>query len=288
MRNPFPSTLISPTELANAMQSPQQTNIIPIAAGKESLRSAFETQHIPGSIFFNMDIIADTSSAYPQMLPTASHFAKCMGEMGVEADDVLVFYDAVEVGMYSAPRAAWTCRFFGHENVHVLNNFPVYVGLGYPVQGGEIVPRIAREYPVCGPDLKRVIGFEELREMILSRGGGYRVIDARVPGRFAGTQGEVDPGLRAGHMPFAVNVPLAEVLSGEKVFLSAGELRGVFERVGVWGEEPVVLTCNSGVTAAALDLALGEVFGDGVERRVYDGSWMEWTRRAEDGLVVVD
>ncbi|KAE8374534.1 Rhodanese-like domain-containing protein [Aspergillus bertholletiae] len=285
--DPFPSMLVSPEEFHHARASLTR-RIIPVAAGRAELRPSYEKQHIPGSVFFDMDVIKDSTSPYPQMLPTASHFAHCMGEMGIRPDDILVVYDAVEIGMYSAPRVAWACRLFGHHSVHVLNNFRQYTEQGYPVEEGEMTPLPETVYPVHEPGANQVVTFEELRNIILHQPKDYQIIDARIPGRFSGTQEEADPTLRSGHMPSAINIPLAAMLDTEsKAFLPLPELKKLFERSGISTSTPFILTCNSGVTAAALDLSL-QVTGYEMERRVYDGSWMEWTRKAGSDLIVRD
>ncbi|GES59697.1 thiosulfate sulfurtransferase [Aspergillus terreus] len=282
------SLLISPAEF-HAARETSSRRIVPVAAGRAELLASYQQEHIPGSIFFNMDIIVDTTSPYPQMLPTAGHFAKCMGELGVRPDDVLVVYDTADVGMYSAPRVAWACRFFGHESVHVLNNFRLYVQQGYPVSHGKLAslpgPTV---YPVREPAKEQVVDFDELKDIIIHGGMEYQIVDARIPGRFSGVQAEADPSLRSGHMPSAINIPLAAMLDPTtKTFLPLLELKDLFGSAGVHDQKPFILTCNSGVTAAALDLALQET-GFRMPRRIYDGSWMEWTRRASPELVATD
>ncbi|KJK67175.1 Rhodanese-like domain protein [Aspergillus parasiticus SU-1] len=191
-----------------------------------------------------------------------------MEEMGIQPDDILVVYDAVEIGMYSAPRVAWACRLFGHDSVHVLNNFRLYAQQGYPIEEGNMSPLPQTVYPVHEPGANQVIAFEELRNIILHERKNYHIIDARIPGRFSGTQEEADPTLRSGHMPSAINIPLAAMLDTEsKAFLPLPELKRLFETAGIDGTRPVILTCNSGVTAAALDLSLQETSYD-MERRV--------------------
>ena len=59
--------------------------------------------------------------------------------------------------------------------------------------------------------------------------------------------------------------------------LSAGELKDVFTQAGVDLTQPVVTTCGSGVTAAALALAL-ETAGHH-NHTLYDGSWAQWGSR---------
>ncbi|KAL3489980.1 Rhodanese-like domain-containing protein [Aspergillus germanicus] len=289
--NPFLSLLVTPEELHLAITSNSRPRrIIPVTAGQTSALDQYEKHHIPGSIFFNMEQIRDTSSPYPQMLPLAEHFSKCMGELGVRPDDILVIYDVREVGLYSSPRVAWAYRHFGHRDVHVLNNFPRYVSQGYPVESGPspTLDPSPTHYPVKQPETREVISYEELHDSLISnpKHDEFQIIDARISGRFSGKEPELNPTLRSGHMPAALNVPLASILGDEKTILSADELRNVFQAAGVKENIPAVLTCNSGVTAAALDLAL-QLSGYEMERRLYDGSWMEWTRRADDeGLIV--
>lgn len=225
------------------------------------------------------------------MLPPSTQFAKYMTELGVRPDDVLVFYDAVETGFYFSPRAAWTCRHFGHKAVHVLNNFPRYVQEGFPVSTGELStsPSASQlDYP-AQPSDSNVVSFEELSEMINTRQGEYQIIDARPSDRFSGADAGADASsLPSGHMPSAINVPLSSILSPDKLLLPPADLKGLFTKAGVKEHVPTVLSCNSGVTATALDFAL-HISGLQVETRLYDGSWSEWTRRAdEDGMIVKD
>ncbi|KAL4790561.1 Rhodanese-like domain-containing protein [Aspergillus venezuelensis] len=291
MAAPFPSLLVSPAELHAALFNASSRRIIPVAAGQPSHIPSLEAHHIPGSILFNMEEIRDIESPYPQMLPSASKFAKCMTELGVQPDDILVVYDVLEVGFYSSPRVAWACRHFGQHDVHVLNNFPRYIKEGFPVASGPLakLPPAQQDYPAKELDSEAVIAYEELHQSLSSKAQDqFQIIDARISGRFSGRESELNPALRSGHMPHALNVPLASILDSDKVMLSADELKTRFETAGVDGQLPVVLTCNSGVTAAALDLAM-QLSGYGMQRRLYDGSWMEWTRRAQDeGMVVTD
>jgi thiosulfate/3-mercaptopyruvate sulfurtransferase len=239
-----------------------------------------------------MDQVRDTTSKYPVMLPDPVHFATCMTDLGVRPDDILVFYDTLEVGFYSAPRVAWTCRYFGHADVHVLNNFSSYVAGGFDVSSGELphLPNVQVDrYPIRQPlSLGAVIDYKELRDLLLSKNTaeGFQVLDARPHDRFFG-KNKSDP-TTLGHMPSAINIPLASILGPDRTLLKANELRQLFVGAGVHGTLPVILTCNSGVTAAALDLAL-DVSGYGMERRIYDGSWTEWTDRVtEQELIVLD
>ena len=60
----------------------------------------------------------------------------------------------------------------------------------------------------------------------------------------------------------------------------------VFTNAGINLDEPVVTTCGSGVTAAALSLAL-ETMGH-ENHLLYDGSWAEWGGRDDTEVVKKD
>ena len=82
------------------------------SAGKEP-RQQFKESRIPGSRFFDLDAICDKSSDLPHMLPSAEAFAAAADELGISNTDTVVLYD--RSGIFSAPRAWWTFKVFGHD-----------------------------------------------------------------------------------------------------------------------------------------------------------------------------
>ncbi|KAJ5747303.1 Rhodanese-like protein [Penicillium nucicola] len=291
----FPSLLISPNELHHALSNDtHDARVIPVAAGRESALSLFESKHIPGSVFFDMDSIKDKESEYLMMLPTSTQFAEYMTKLNIRPDDVLVIYDAFETGLYSSPRVAWMCRHFGHQEVYVLNNFPRYVEQGFSCSTGTLSTSISTpraKYPeqrVLHPD--NVIYFNEMRDLIDLSGEreNIQILDSRPSSQFSGTAAIEGTVLPVGHVPFAINVPLSSILGPDKRILPPVEMKAVLFDAGVKDGMPAVLYCNSGVTAAALDLALC-ISGLRVETRLYDGSWSEWVKRADkQGMTVTN
>lgn len=253
----------------------------------------FKQAHIPNARFFDLDKIADTSSPYPHMLPSPEVFRDAMRELGIRKDDKVVIYDTAELGIFSAPRVAWTFQIFGHPDVHLLNNFKIWVEQGYETESGEQKQFQRTEYPLPELNEKRVVGFEDVKRHALdyNKEGaeGVQILDARPTGRWEGKDPEPRPGLPSGHMPGSTSIPVPELLDSEtKAFLPASKLREIFEQKGVDPSKPAISSCGTGVTATVIDTALTEAgYGEG-ERKVYDGSWTEFAQRvqASDNLIL--
>ncbi|CEJ62279.1 hypothetical protein PMG11_10781 [Penicillium brasilianum] len=293
---PFSSLFVSPAELHNALRdSSSAFRVIPLTAGRNSSMQSFESKHIPGSVFFNMDIIRDTTSQYPMMLPTPAQFAKYMSELHITPDDVLVIYDPMDPGFYSSPRVAWTCQYFGHRAVHVLNTFPHYVEEGFPVVTGKVSIPVSAITEVTYPEQpvsesRNVISFDEVCDIIADpvQTGQVQIIDSRPSARFSGPPDTEPSALPVGHIPSAINVPFSSLLGADKKVLAPAELTELFNQAGVEQGVPTVLYCNTGVTAAGLDLALS-ASDLNIRTRLYDGSWTEWSKRADkEGMMVTE
>lgn len=289
------SYLVTPKQLSDALKKNIPTKvstaprIIPLCASwflpndpqGRTGQQVFAECRIPSARFFDLDDVKDHDSPYPHMLPTADDFAKAMQRLGIRRDDEIVVYDSKELGIFSAPRAAWTFKVFGHPSVHILNNFRLWVEQGYPTESGETSPSAieSTRYPVPSVDPDKVIKFAEVKGIALDyvKEGveDIQILDARSSGRWSGKEAEPRPGLPSGHIPGSLNVPATELLHPETGALrAADDLRTVFESKGVHPKKPIVTSCGTGVTAAIIDAALGEAeFGPADDRRVYDGSW---------------
>lgn len=298
------SYIVTPTELSNALKKNVHTKIstaprvVPVCASwflpndpqGRTGQNVFKKQRIPSARFFDLDAVKDQDSPYPHMLPTAEGFAEAMQDIGIRKDDAVVVYDSQELGIFSAPRVGWTFKVFGHPNVHLLNNFRLWVQQGYPTETGEIeaVVEEGSHYPVPSIDPGKVVNFADMKDIAkdYNKEGaeGVQVLDARSKGRWAGSEPEPRPGLSSGHIPGSISVPFTELLDPTTGALLPGdELRRVFEKKGVDAEKPIVSSCGTGVTAAVIDAALSEAgFGKEEERRLYDGSWTEWAQRVKE------
>lgn len=235
----------------------------------------YRAGHIPGALFWDLDAMSDASSGLPHMLPEPAVAADRIGALGISNEDAVVVYDGSGVNL-SAPRAWWHFRALGHERVAVLDGgMARWRAQGRPAQAGEESRPPTSFHAEWQPRLVRSI--EQVRAAVGSR--ALDLVDARSAGRFEGREPEPRPGLAGGHIPGARNLPFAQVVDAEGLVLSPVELRARFATVGIDLVKPVIATCGSGVSAAALALGL-EVAGHR-DYAVYDGSWAEWGGRSD-------
>ncbi|PZO02517.1 MAG: 3-mercaptopyruvate sulfurtransferase [Alphaproteobacteria bacterium] len=263
------SPLISTDELAALLDDPA----LRIVDGSWHLdgRNAladFAHARLPGAVFFDLDAVSDHSTDLPHMLPTAAAFAEAVGGLGIAATDTIVIYDTV--GLFSAARVWWTFRTMGATHVRVLDGgLPLWRAAGHSVETGAVAPAKPVTF-IPGPVPDAVA---DVPTVMAALTGDAQVVDARPAARFLGQSPEPRPGLRSGHMPGALNLPMKSVLDDNGRLKRGKTLASAFHDVGIDLDRPIVTTCGSGVTAAVLSLALAEL---GTDSRLYDGSWAQW------------
>lgn len=248
-----------------------------LPAQKRDADAEFAAGHIPGAVRFDHDKIADHSTNLPHMVPSPELFAAEVGKLGISETDRIVVYDGP--GIFSAPRAWWLFRIMGAKDVKVLNGgIDGWKAGGRPLETEAPAPKPATFKTSF--DAKRVVGFEDMREIVASE--AMQIADARSAGRFAAEEPEPRAGMRSGHMPGARSLP-SGVFSANGQLKPLSELKQTIEAAGVDLHKPVVTTCGSGITAAIITLAL-ESLGQ-TDNRLYDGSWTEWGSREDTPIV---
>ena len=267
-----PKTLVSTDWLAAHIADPD-LRILDASwylpdAGRDA-RAEYAAGHIPGARFFDIDEISDQRSALPHMAPPTEKFISRMRAMGVGDGHQVVIYDGS--GLFSAARVWWTFRLMGKVDVAVLDGgFPKWQAEGRSV---EDMPPVMRDRHMTVQRQAALV--KDVTQVAhASKLGEAEIIDARSNPRFKGEVAEPRPGLRAGHIPGAKNVPYATLLHADGTMKSSADLKAVFQAAGVDLTKPAITSCGSGITAAVLNLAL-ERTGHR-NHALYDGSWAEW------------
>ena len=266
-----PKTLVSTAWLAAHRADPDLRLIDASWYLPDSGRSAkaeYQTTHIPGARFFDIDEITDHRSALPHMAPPPEKFISRLRAMGIGDGHQVVIYDGS--GLFSAARVWWTFRLMGKTDVAVLDGgLPKWRAEGREIE--DMPPTLRDRHMTVSRQNHLVKDVTQVAHA--AKLGEAEIIDARGAPRFKGEVAEPRPGLRSGHIPGAKNVPYSTLLNPDGTMKSPDALRAVFEAAGVNLAKPAITSCGSGVTAAILSLALERIGHR--NHALYEGSWAE-------------
>ena len=225
----------------------------------------FLEAHIPGARFLDINAVADRDHPAPHMLPPAAEYGAAMVALGVGRHDRIVVYD--NSPLRTAARGWFMMRYFGAERVAILDGgLQKWRREGRAVESGPAIPRKKR-FDARKTD-SATVSKNDLPSI------GIPLVDARGKARFEGTEPDPRPGVAAGHIPGARNLPYAALYREDGTFKSDAGLRAEFEAAGIDPEQPFVASCGSGVTANSLIFAARRLGGCG--QKLYDGSWSEY------------
>ncbi len=230
--------------------------------------------HLPGARFVDLDrdLAGPPGAGGRHPLPDTGAFEAAMRRPGVDDDRPVLVYD--ENDSVAAARAWWLLRYFGHQQVQVLDGgYQAWLAADEPIETGPAPappPGTFTARPGHLPLLDAAGAARIAREGVL--------LDARAAERYRGEVEPVDP--VAGHIPDAVSAPTTENLGPGGRFLDPETLRARFAGLGVPagavtadGAVTTGVYCGSGVTAAHEVLALSLA---GIPAALYVGSWSDW------------
>ncbi len=231
-------------------------------------RESYEAAHIPLAHFVDLDreLAGPPGAGGRHPLPAAAAFEKAMRLAGVSDGKPVIVYD--DADSTAAARAWWLLRYFGHQQVRVLDGgFRAWTAAGLPVDQPSPL-----YYGAIGDFTARPghLGLLDADGAAALAHAGL-LLDARAAVRYRGDTEPVDP--VAGHIPGAVSAPTSENVNADGTFRPRADLAARFAALGATGDRPVAAYCGSGVTAAHEVLALTMA---GVPAALYAGSWSDW------------
>ena len=235
---------------------------------KRNAKKEYEAMHIKNAYFFDIDKISDIKTNLPHMLPSQRKFEKKVRSFGINQNSLIAAYDVK--GIFSSPRVWWMFKYFGHNNIFVLN--------------GGLKKWLKEKKPVTKsktPKKKSRFKSKIISKWLINKNqiidnlhnNNSLIIDARNNDRFEGKIKEPRKGLRSGHIPGSKNLFWADLVTNNGTLISKKNLSIKFNNLKIKNKQ-IFTSCGSGITACLLSLSL--LHGLKISSSVYDGSWAEW------------
>jgi len=241
--------------------------------------TAYLQNHLPGSVWLNVETLRSTSGGLPFQLLPAEIYAALFSRAGVRADRPVVVYSAGDQFDIDATFVVWILAGFQHSRIYLLDG-------GYAkwqLEG----KKLTQEYPHAEASGKALdahhfkVPTAMLSDVQQTLGKpGVRLVDARPADQYGGSAGAQR---RRGHIPGAINHPWKDDLEQRDLSLvwkSVDSLRADYAARGITPDQDLILYCNSSTEASHVFFALKYLLGY-PKVRIYTGAWSEWAERME-------
>ena len=231
-------------------------------------------EHIPGARFIRLSDVSVSTDALTLELPTPEDLRARLEALGISDDSRIVVY--AQETVQSATRVIYTLQAAGFANrVSLLDG-----GVGaWTREGRHLTEDVAPLSPAHLKPLKMlsaIVDADTVRADLNK--SGYKVIDARAPAFYDGTQtgGSKEKPHKTGHVAGAVNVPFSELTDDKMNVKSAEALAAAFAKAGVKRGDKLIVYCHIGQQATATIFAARSL---GYDASLYDGSFEDWSKR---------
>jgi thiosulfate/3-mercaptopyruvate sulfurtransferase len=274
MTAPNPELLASTEWLAGAISRPE-IRILDVRWRPDGeARTAYAMGHIPGAVYFDWqaDLVDPDDEGHLFLLAGPQQVAAGLGRSGVGDGTTLILYDDM-ANLYAA-RTWWSLRAYGFESCRILDGgYTAWTAEDRQISNATIAPAPATFTPRAQPRLRLTTA--DVRNLLGSP--DVMFLDARAPAEYRGYEGNAR---RLGHIPGAVNVPVAATTQpGTQRFRSIDALRGLLVKSNVTRSRRMICYDGSGIAAAKLAFVL--MLMGYADVAVYDGGWAEWGDRLD-------
>lgn len=235
---------------------------------------AYLAAHLPGARGLHDTWLKNPDD--PVFVITPDQAREVFGLMGIDTakNTPVIAYD--DRGGVQAARLWWVLRLYGHDNCRLLDGgILAWQAEGYPVTTAVPMP-IQRDFePRFNPDVLADADYIAAR----LEDPGTIVWDTRRRDEYEGTALAGNP--RGGHLPGARHLEWLELVDRgrEWRFLSDEEIRARLDEAGITPDAEIVTHCQAAIRGAQAAFTLALVGYENV--RVYDGSFADWSRRAD-------
>jgi len=264
-----PELLMEPTELAK----PEVAKLFVILDARP--QQQYDQAHLPGARHVDHDA---WKSAWGDGRDIEG-WSKRIGDLGIGPDSKVVVFD--DKGMKDAARIWWILRYWGIEDVRLLNGgWKGWESAERPTTDAVPAPATPVRF-TAKPRSKRLV--TKMQVLDLLSGDRLQIVDVRSDDEHCGI--EKRDNKRGGAIPGAKHLEWSDLIDQEtQRFKTAKQLRLLFDEAGIDLDRPTASHCNGGGRAAVMAFGL-ELMGAKDPRNYYRG-WGEWGN-ADDTPVIV-
>ncbi|SHJ88497.1 sulfurtransferase [Paramaledivibacter caminithermalis] len=251
-----PESLISAKELKEIMDDENVVIVGVMVKGK----------YIPGSVNLKEKDFNTELNGVPDMRPTPEIWVQALSNYGIDNDDTIVLYDTKN--MLLSARVWWIFKYYGHENVKILNGgINAWKNAGFNTDSTP-AERKASSYEIKGENPDVLATLDTIKTSYDNE--NIITLDTRSEKEW-----------KKGRIPGAVWVEWTNAISEDGTFKSASELKALYEGKGVTADKDLIMPyCLGGWRAANSMFVLSELLGyENVKN--YDGSWAEFGESGE-------
>jgi thiosulfate/3-mercaptopyruvate sulfurtransferase len=232
--------------------------------------------HVPNSIRMTTDIIKDERLGIPEML-VVKNLIGFLEENGVTPDHHIVIIGSSEK-LPATTRTFWALELLGHKKMSIVDGgTDKWVAEKRPWTTE--VPRFDKSTYQVNLDRSKLMTGDELAGYVgMFKELGIVVADSSRPDEFAGIKMRRETE-KLGHIPGAINLFFGTMLTGQnyKEFKTADEIKQILYAKGITPDKNDIFTCVSGCFGTVL--YFGARLLDYPKAAVYDGAWIEWSRK---------
>ena len=223
-------------------------------------------KYIPGSVNLQEEDFNAKIAGVPDMRPTPEKWAEGLSKYGIDNDDTIVLYDAKN--MLLSARVWWVFKYYGHENVKILNGgIEAWKNAGFDTES-DPATREASSYEIKGENADVLATLDTIKTSYDNE--NIVPLDTRSEKEW-----------KKGRVPSAVWVEWTNAINKDGTFKNASELKALYEEKGVTADKELIMPyCLGGWRAANSMFVLSELLGyENVKN--YDGSWAEFGKSGE-------
>lgn len=265
------SMVVSTAWLAEHLKEP---DLVILSVGQ---RQDYDAGHIPGALWLDYTAIRTLAAAGQEPnveLPPMAQLQEVFENLGVNNNShIIILYEAKDqLAITTRTFLTLDAMGFGARTSILDGGFPLWQKEGRATTTD--VRQVKRgKLDIC-PQNDVIATLDYVRDNL--HHPGVDIVDARTAEFYSGAR--VPRGQRAGHIPGASNLPYDTLVDAEGKWKPADELRKQLAGAGVKPGDRVVSYCHLGQQATVVYFVARYL---GLDARLYDGSWEDWSAHAD-------